>query len=114
MSNQNPEQTEFVVSSGNVFADLGLPDAEEELAKAQLASAIRDRIRSKGLNQNDAALLLETDQSKVSLVMNGKIGGFTLDRLLRFLNALEMDVRITVAPAGDKRGKTRVTTAKVA
>jgi phage-related protein/predicted XRE-type DNA-binding protein len=104
--------TEFVASCGNVFADLGLENADEELAKAQLAFAIRRRIQTKGLNQTDAAVLLGTDQAKVSLLMNGKIGGFTYDRLLRFLNALDMNVRIIVEPTSDnERGKTLVLTA---
>jgi predicted XRE-type DNA-binding protein len=101
-----------VKSSGNVFADLGLPNADEELAKAALAFAIRQRIKAKGLTQNEAAGLLGTDQAKVSLLMNGRVGGFTFDRLVRFLNTLEMDVRILVEPTPDhQRGKTLVKTA---
>lgn len=100
-----------IKSSGNIFADLNLPNAEEELTKAELAFAIRQRIKAKGLNQTEAATVLGTDQAKVSLLVNGKVGGFTLDRLVRFLNALEMDVRITVAPTTNhQRGKTLVTT----
>jgi predicted XRE-type DNA-binding protein len=102
---------EFVVSSGNVFADLGLENAEEELAKAQLAAAIRQRIRVMGLSQTAAAALLGTDQSRVSRLMRGKISGFTYDRLVRFLNALELDVHIIIEPTTDKkRGKTLVMT----
>jgi predicted XRE-type DNA-binding protein len=98
-----------VIGSGNVFADLGLPNAEEEFAKAELAFAIRQRIQEKRLCQTEAAALLGTDQAKVSLVMNGKVGGFTFDRLVRFLNALEVDVCITIKPTPDhQRGKTSV------
>ncbi len=101
-----------VKGSGNVFADLGLPEAEEALAKAELAFVIRQLIKARGLNQTEAGELLGTDQAKVSLLMNGKVGGFTLDRLVRFLNALEMDVRITIEPTSDQqRGKTLVTMA---
>ncbi len=101
-----------VRGSGNVFADLGLPNADEELAKAELAFAIRQRIQLKALTQSEAAELLGTDQAKVSLVMNGRVSGFTFDRLARFLNVLEMDVRILIAPAPNRqRGKTRVETA---
>ena len=100
-----------IVSSGNVFADLGLPNAEEELAKAEMAFAIRRCIKAKGISQTEAASLLGTDQAKVSLIMNGKIGGFTFDRLARFLNALDMDVRISLEPVSeDRRGKTLVST----
>jgi predicted XRE-type DNA-binding protein len=112
MRNQAQNDSEFVVSSGNVFADLGLENADEELAKAQLASAIRQRIKAKSLNQMAAAALLGTDQAKISLLMNGKVSGFTYDRLLRFLNALEVDVRIIIVPTPyNERGKTLVTTA---
>jgi len=107
----NERKIEVVHSSGNVFADLGVANPEEELAKAELAFSIRQRIRAKGLNQTDAATLLGTDQAKISLLMNGKVGGFTFDRLVRFLNALEMDVRISISPTTDhERGKTLVLT----
>jgi predicted XRE-type DNA-binding protein len=99
-------------SCGNVFADLGLPDAEECLAKAQLAFAIRRQIKARDVTQAEAAKLLDTDQAKVSLIMNGRVGGFTLDRLTRFLNALEMDVRIVIEPTEDhRRGRTLVAAA---
>lgn len=107
----NESQIEVVRSSGNVFADLGVAMADEELAKAELAFSIRQCIKSKDLNQTDAATLLGTDQSKISLLMNGKVAGFTIDRLIRFLNALEMDVRISISPTTDhERGKTLVLT----
>ena len=100
---------EVVRGNGNVFVDLSVANAEEELAKADLAFAIRQRIKAKYLNQTDAAVLLGTDQAKVSLLMNGKVGGFTFDRLTRFLNALEMDVKISITPTAEQeRGKTLV------
>jgi predicted XRE-type DNA-binding protein len=111
MSDERENETEFVVSCGNVFADLGLPNADEELAKAKLALAIRQRIQAKGLTQTATAELLGTDQGKISNLMRGKIGGFTFDRLVRFLNALEVDVRITIEPTpNQQRGKTLVMT----
>ena len=85
-------------SSGNVFADLGLPDAEARLAKAKLAHAIRSRLREYGLNQTQAADRLGTTQARVSEIMNGKIGKMSYDLLLDYLNALECDVQITVVP----------------
>jgi len=107
----NESQIKVVRGSGNIFADLGVANAEEELAKAELAFSIRQRIKAKGLNQTDAATLLGTDQAKISLLMNGKVGGFTFDRLVRFLNALEMDVKISISPTTDQeRGKTLVMT----
>jgi|SRR5579871_5370087 len=99
-------------SCGNVFENLGLPDAEDALAKAELAYTIRQRIKAMGLNQPEAATLLGTDQANVSLLMNGKVGGFPFDRLVRFLNLLKMDVRISIAPTPDhQRGKTFMLTA---
>ena len=107
--NSEPE-SEFVASCGNVFADLGLPNPDEALAKAQLALAIRRRIAALNLTQTAAAKRLGTDQAKVSQLSNGKVGNFSLDRLLRFVNALEMNVEITVQPTrNQERGKTLVT-----
>jgi predicted XRE-type DNA-binding protein len=83
-------------SSGNVFADIGLPYPEEALAKSQLAYRIATIIRSRGLSPEDAADLLETSESKISLITTGQLGGFTIDRLMRFLTALDEEVEIIV------------------
>lgn len=101
--NSEHDHEEFVVSSGNVFADLGLPNADEELAKAKLALAIRRRIEDLRLTQTAAAARLGTDQAKVSRLVRGKIASFSLDRLIRFVNALDMDVRIMVEPTANKQ-----------
>jgi predicted XRE-type DNA-binding protein len=80
-------------SSGNVFADLGLPDADDLMAKANL------------LTQAQAAKLLGLDQPKVSSIVNGRLDGFSTDRLMRFLTDLGCDVKITVsAPHPEARG----------
>ena len=92
------ETTKFIPGSGNVFADLGLDDADEQMAKAELASQIRRLIEERGLNQTQAAALLGTTQARVSELYNGKIARMTYDRLLGFLNALDCDVAITVSP----------------
>lgn len=86
------------MSSGNVFADIGLPDAEERLAKAQLAHKISEIIRKRRLSQAAAATLLGTEQPKISAIMNGKLSGFSLERLIHFLNVLGSDVQIIVKP----------------
>lgn len=83
-------------SSGNVFADLGLPDAEELLTKAKLAHEIARIIERRGLSQAAAAKLLGVDQPKVSALMRGRLAGFSTDRLLRFLVSLDCDVKITI------------------
>jgi predicted XRE-type DNA-binding protein len=99
-------------SSGNVFADLGLKNPEELLAKAELVQRIADLIAERRLTQVRAAKLLGIDQPKVSALLRGKLDGFSTDRLFRFLNALGSDVEIVIRPA--RRGKaadTRVVSA---
>ena len=98
---QELESMTFEKSSGNVFADLGIPNAEEELAKADLAIEITRQIRERGLTQTEAAMLLGTAQSKISAIRRGKLAHFTYDRLLRFLNILGCNVHIVVTPAGN-------------
>src|ERR1700722_18822829 len=90
--------SEVWVSSGNVFADLELPDAEEMLAKAELAHWIAVLISAAKLTQAGAARQLGIDQPKVSALLRGKLDGFSTERLIRFLNALGQDVEIRVRP----------------
>jgi predicted XRE-type DNA-binding protein len=85
-------------SSGNVFADLGLPDAPELLAKADLAIEIGRVLDERGLSQSEAARLLRTSQPRISDLRRGRLEGFTLDRLVRFLNALDQDVEMRIRP----------------
>jgi predicted XRE-type DNA-binding protein len=84
--------------SGNVFADLGLPNPELALAKAELVQRIRDLIAERRLTQSKAAELLGLDQPKVSGLVRGRVEGYTIDRLFRFLIALGQRVEITVRP----------------
>lgn len=99
------------VSSGNVFADLGLPDADTLLIKAELVRQISVIIRERHLTQSETAKLLGLDQPKVSALLSGRLRGFSLERLTRFLNALGRDVEIVVRPAARKRAGVRVVTA---
>ena len=85
-------------SSGNVFEDLGFPNAEERLAKAQLARIIRSTIRERGWTQRKAATVLAITPPDVSDLMRGKSARFSQERLERFLNALDLEVRIQVGP----------------
>jgi predicted XRE-type DNA-binding protein len=89
-------------SSGNVFADLGLPDPEERLAKAKLAHTICQLINSAGLSQQAAASRLGIDQPKVSALMRGKLRDFSTERLMRLVIALDRDVVITVRQPKDE------------
>lgn len=101
----------YTLSSGNVFADLGLPDAEELQAKADLAIQISRTIEQRHLTQHEAAEILGIDQPKISALMRGRLTGFSMERLYRFLNALGRDVEIIVRPAGRKRAHVRVVAA---
>lgn len=96
----------FEQSCGNVFADLNLSNSEEALAKAELARQIHLIIKKKKLTQEKAALTLGIDQPKVSALASGKLTGFSLERLFRFLNELGQDVTINVTPKArtHKRG----------
>jgi predicted XRE-type DNA-binding protein len=85
--------------SGNVFADLGLPNPDLALAKAELVRRIRDLIAERGLTQANAAALLGLDQPKVSALVRGRVEGYSIDRLFRFLNALGQRVEISVRPS---------------
>jgi predicted XRE-type DNA-binding protein len=81
-----------------VFADLGLPNPELALAKAELVQRIRALITARKLTQAKAAALLGLDQPKVSALVRGRVAGYSLDRLFRFLNALGQRVEISVHP----------------
>jgi predicted XRE-type DNA-binding protein len=97
-------------SSGNVFADMGLPEADEELTKAQLASHIRQVIKRQHLTQAAAAARMGIDQPKVSALFNGRLANFSSERLMRLLTALGQDVDITVRtkPTSRAHGRIRV------
>jgi len=94
----------YKISSGNVFADLGVDAPEEALAKAELTAKISQIITAKGLTQIAAAKLLGIDQPKVSALLRGKLTGFSTERLIRFLNTLGRDVEIVVKDRPRGRG----------
>ena len=95
----------FEHSRGNVFADLSLPNPEEALTKAELVRQISRIIKKKKLTQQQAALALGVDQPKISDLVSGKLSGFSLERLFRFLNKLGQDVTINVKPKARSRKK---------
>jgi predicted XRE-type DNA-binding protein len=86
-------------SSGNVFADIGVPDAQEHLAKADLVIGIAKLIKAKGLSQSQAGALIGAAQPDVSRLLRGHFEGFSYDRLFDFLNALGENVRVVVSDA---------------
>lgn len=83
-------------SSGNVFADLGYPNAEEALAKSRLAQRIAAIVERKHLTPMQAATLLGIDPAKVARLLRGRLREFSTDCLFRFLNALDQDVEIVI------------------
>ena len=103
-----PNKKDFEVGSGNVFADLGYPRPEEALAKAKLAHKITRIIERRGLTQAEAAEILDVDQPKVSALRRGKLSGFSLDRLVRFLVLLGSDVQIVVKDQPRARGRAKL------
>lgn len=97
--------------SGNVFADLELPNPDLALAKARIVQRIRQLITERALTQTRAAKILGIDQPKVSALLAGRVGGYSLDRLLRFLTALGQEVEISIRPAPSNAGKPSIVVA---
>jgi predicted XRE-type DNA-binding protein len=95
------DEPEFEVSGGNVFADLGFAEPEEELARAELAHRIATTIEDRGLTPEAAAMLMGIDPSEVAALMRGHLETFTLERLARYLIAMGNDVEIVVFPSGE-------------
>lgn len=95
-------------SSGNVFADLGFADADELLIKAELVRQICHILRRRRITQARAAKILGIDQPKVSALIRGRLTGFSTDRLLRFLNALDRDIDIVLKTKPRSRKQARI------
>jgi len=92
-------------STGNVFADLGLPHPEQELLKARLSLQIYRLVKKRGLKQAEAGKILGIQQPHVSALMRNRSGSFSVERLMDFLTALGQDVEIIVRPARKKHGE---------
>ncbi|WP_186398403.1 helix-turn-helix domain-containing protein [Stappia sp. P2PMeth1] len=84
--------------TGNVFADIGLPDASERQTKTRLAMVINEIVKSRRLRQLDTARLLGIPQPKVSALVNYRLDGFSVEKLMSFLTALDQDVEILIRP----------------
>ncbi len=97
--------------SSNVFADLDLPQAEQELLKARLTRQIFKIIKARGLTQAKAGEILGIKQPHVSALMRNRAGMFSVERLLEFLTELGQDVEITVRPTRRQHGKVSVVVA---
>ena len=103
------EKLEIHEGSGNVYRDLGFPDAEEMLVKAQLVSKIREIIRSKGLTQVEAAKILGLPQPKLSGILRGQFRGVSERKLIDCLTSLGRDVEIVVRDAPRRRSGGKLT-----
>ena len=94
----------FEVGSGNIFADIGLPNAEEHLLKAGLVVRLGQLIKARKLTQTAAAKLLGVKQPDLSNILRGRFRGYSVGRLMRMLTAFDQDIDIVVRPR-KKRGK---------
>ena len=103
------ERIAVYAGSGNVYADLGYPDADDMLVKAQLVSKIAEIIRQRGLTQVEAARVLGLTQPKVSAMLRGQFRGFSERRLIDCLTSLGRDVQIVIKEAPRRRAEGKLT-----
>lgn len=114
MPSRNAERKERVTrGTGNVFADLGFPNAAERQAKLRLAYALNQVLAARRLSQADAAKMLGVTQPKVSAIRHYKLAGFSLERLMNLLTALDQDVEIVIRrkPRSGRAGRISVVAA---
>ena len=107
-SSNKGKAPEIIRGSGNVFADLGLPDAEERQTKLRLAYALNMIVDAQRLTQAAAGARLGLNQPKVSALRNYKLEGFSVERLMTLLNALDRDVEIVIRKKPRSRGAARI------
>ena len=114
MASRNAERRELVTrGTGNVFADLGFPDAAERQAKLRLAYALNQVLDAGKLSQAEAAKVLGVTQPKVSALRNYKLSGFSVERLMNLLTAVDQDIEIVIRrkPRSRKVGRISVVAA---
>ena len=104
MAKQREEHPEYEISSGNVFADLGLDQPEELLARAKLLDAVSTLIKNCGLSQKEVAKKLRITQPKVSMLVSGQLSAFSTDTLMHYLSLLGCEVQIKVKKPRTRRG----------
>ena len=109
----DPSEITCTPSSGNVFADLGLANADELQLKSALAYRIATIITKRRLTQARAADVLGVDQPKISALVRGRLTGFSVERLMQFLTRLDRDIEIRVKrkPRTRERGQVKVVAA---
>ena len=100
--------SDITEGTGNVFADLGLPEAADRQTKTRLAMAVNALLKERRVKQTDAAAILRIPQSKVSALANYRLDHFSVEKLMSFLNALDQDVEIVIRPSREAVGHTSV------
>ena len=108
---KKPTMARHEESSGNIFADLGLPHPEQELLKARLTLQIYRIVKARGVTQAQAGEVLGIRQPQVSLLMRNRSGNFSVERLMDFLTALGHDVEVRVTPSRKDHGRLSVVVA---
>jgi len=109
MPSRNADRdVEVVHGTGNVFEDLGYPDAAERQAKLRLAYALNQVLAQRRLSQAEAAKVLGVTQPKVSALRNYKLVGFSVERLMTLLTALDQDVQIVISRKPRSRRSARI------
>ena len=101
-------EEQIVLGTGNVFADLGLPDAAERHAKLRLAFALNQVLDERKLTQQEAASVLGVNQPKVSALRRYKLAGFSVERLMTLLTALDQDIEIVIKQKPRSRRAARI------
>ena len=109
MANRDLERRERVIrGSGNVFTDLGFADGAERQARLRLAYALNQIVEARQLSQGDAARVLGVTQPKVSALRHYKLSGFSVERLMNLLTALDQDVEIVIRRKPRSRRAARI------
>src|SRR6476620_8211889 len=109
MARRSAESSEPITrGTSNVFADLGFPDAAERQAKLRLAYALNQLLNGRRLAQAEAARVLGVSQPKVSALRNYKLAGFSVERLMNLLTALDQDVEIVIRKKPRSRKSARI------
>jgi predicted XRE-type DNA-binding protein len=104
----NPQDAVLETGSGNIFADLELPDAEDMLLKAQMLVVLQRLIRAEGLTQIAAAKRLGISQPDLSHLLRGRLRGYSIERLMRMLTNFGQDVEIVIKPCSEQSRSAKI------
>lgn len=99
----------YEIGSGNIFADLGLPDADGRLLKSSIVIELHRLIKERGLTQTAAAKMLGVSQGDLSNILRGRFDGYSAERLIRMLTVFEQDIDIVMCPRKKRGERGRVT-----